>query len=234
MKNWHIIACLLCSALIIGTGCSGDDSQESNNNSADVELNDVDQTDAGQGDSGQTDSGQDADGDRDTDEGCVEDCDESSVTITSAGKEFPFTQAAYGLTSPEHADSGKWELYIELWEDGFEGCPVENSPSPSRAILVNGLSLDDAGDLIIGAKLSLVLLDYYGKVFEEDRDKPVIRPTSVSATGESWEFCTECLTGGGGADEKNGELVVKLEAEFEKGSLRGEFKAQHCDSMDLL
>lgn len=229
MSSWQIIALMLCGSLVFASGCSDD--PDENGDQTDTGI--VEDVDVGGG--GDTDEPeQDVDeGEEDVDPGeCTEFCEDSPVTIESADGEFPFTQAAYGFTSPAWTDGG-WELHVELWEDGFEGCPEQDSPSPSRTLILSGLSLDDSDELVLAEQLGLTLLDFDGLVFVEDKEIPFIRAVSVQAQGESWEFCTACLTDSS-AEGKNDDLVVRLAAEFEKGSLRGEMRAKYCESMNEL
>src|SRR5690554_2690298 len=235
MKNWQIIACLLCSVLVVGAGCSSDSNDSDNNNAADVEQLDVGQEDSGktdadpadveQQDSGQADADVEPETDADEESDTVEEEVEQPVTIESDGKKFAFTNAVYGLTSPEKSENGVWDVHVELWEGGFTGCLIETSQTPYRQLVFYGLSVGEDDNLVVDDWLALLLMDYRGEVFPAEKDKPVIRPYSHNATGVSWEFCTECLSGEGIEGRKNGELVVKLKADFDTGLLEGTFRA---------
>lgn len=226
MKSWQMVALVLCGSLVFAGGCS-DDADEGG---AQTDVGIVEDVDEGADD---TDEGTDvAEPEADVEPGTDVGTGAGPVVIESADGEFPFTHAAYGFTSPAQSGGG-WELHVELWEGGVEGCPLQDSPSPSRTLMFNGLSLDDDGKLVFAEKLGMTLLDYDGLVFVEDREIPFIRAVSVSATEVSSEFCTDCLTDNS-VEGENAVLVVEVEAVFEKGSLGGEMRAMYCEGMDLL
>jgi hypothetical protein len=140
---------------------------------------------------------------------------------------FALSEAAFGVSAPEQTDSGRWELYVELWEGGLTGCPDETSATPSRTVILSGLARQAETSPVTEADgLSLVLLDYDGDIVTGA--SPISRASSVTVTTVSQDPCAdEACTG---ALEM---LVLDLEGTFEEGSLSGRVEARHCESMDL-
>ncbi|MFU8804055.1 MAG: hypothetical protein ACNA8W_09630 [Bradymonadaceae bacterium] len=162
---------------------------------------------------------------------CETFCEDKTIFIEGGTDVFPFTRAAYGLSSPQQTESGQWEIHVEAWEGGFTGCPEQDSPTPARQLLLSGLKLPEGGE-VQGDEdgVALTLLDYQGDVVTAEN--PISRASVVRVLPMRWEICTECV-GGAEPSHEEGELVLRLEAVFEEGELSGELVARHCDSLDL-
>ena len=185
--------------------------------------------DTGVGPDAEDDTGKDADIEEEA-PSCETFCEEDPLYVESNDGRYSLTRAAYGLSSPERTESAEWEIYVEVWEGGFTGCPDEASPTPARSAILSGLPLFDDTALVEDDRLSFTLFDYQGDVI--DWESPFLRASAVSVLPLRWELCLECV-GEAPPSHPEGEIALRVEATVENLEVRGEIVARHCDSLDL-
>lgn len=154
---------------------------------------------------------------------CDEACQEQTLAASFGGEPFPFERAVFGLTPPDQAESGTWELYIEALSGGFEGCPKEDSPTPKRSLILSGLTLPNSDT---PQQTSGTLFDYEGDLLSGDA--PFLRASSVTLTPRAWDICTDCYN----TPSPSGFLSLDVDATFEGGTVSGTLYATPCTSLD--
>lgn len=178
-------------------------------------------------DQGSADAG--ADLGQDQGPSCQGDCAKTALNAKFNGTEAPLTKAFYGLSAATTTDSGAPELYLELFEADFEGCPVQDSPTPKRTIILTGIKLPvEQGTLTQDDGVKGKLLDYDGVLLG---DGLFADPTSATVDLMSAQLCLECL-GMPAPSHEEGFVSFDLNLQFEGGTIAGHVYATHCDSMD--
>lgn len=194
-------------------------------------------TDGGDADLGDTDLGDTPDGsvpDNSLPTHCEGDCRQQTLAIDYAGKHGEVSHAAFGLTAPQRADSGQWEIYIEAWQGGFRGCPQQNSPTPDWMLILSGLQLplDGATRTKATDGLSVVFFDFQEFFFEEESGMPFVRAAEVGVTPVAARVDVERVLAEGG--DEDAVVALAVDAVFENGQIAGHLVATHCPSLDVL
>jgi hypothetical protein len=149
---------------------------------------------------------------------------EVDITATVGDTTEGFDRAYYGLTSPELTVSGDWELQVEVYAGGDEGCPQMDSATPDRTLVIGGLRFPEfPNEQREEDGVVMVLMDFAGTLTQE--------PT-VEATGEiiyfhRWDLCTDC-----DGDDPNGFLSFDVDSLVPDGNIRGHVYATHCASLN--
>lgn len=160
---------------------------------------------------------------------CDRACRETTLQVELGAKAGGFDRVQFGYTSPEHTVSGGWELRLEAYAGGSPECPVEASPTPSRTLILSGVSLpEDETPQTKEGGVSTVLLDYRGEL----TDEPILRASSLTLTPKAGSFCPGCAQDGGAAAAQY--FAFELDAQLPDGGISGQGFAAHCESMDLL
>lgn len=163
---------------------------------------------------------------------CEGACAETALTLEYAGETGVLTRAAFGLTAPNATESGEWEVYLEAWEGGFEGCPTESSPSPDWTFIIGGFGLVEDTTMLTKADdgVFLTLSDYDGKFLGQ---VPFASAGVVAITPVASKIDTELVLQG--QQDEDGFLALDISAVFDgQGETSGQIYAKHCVSMDLL
>ncbi len=164
---------------------------------------------------------------------CEGACAQQAVTASFGAQAQPMTQAAYGLTAPAASDSGEWELFLEVWDGGFEGCPQEGSPQTKRTLVLTGLRLPlTPGPLTQEPAPRATLFDYEGTLYD---DALFARAAALTITPVAAKVCESC-SGQGSPSDPEGFIALDVSMRFDDpvGSLTGRIFAKHCDSLDVL
>lgn len=159
---------------------------------------------------------------------CEGECRAHDLSVQIGGEEEKIERAVYGLTAPEQAESGEWELYIQGIHGGFDGCPEYESPTPDWELVLVGLpaklepqTYSKEEDGIHG-----VFFDYLDQMTEE----LALPAAEVAVTPVAAKVALEMT----GEDDKEGFVVLDLELVFaeETDRISGRLVATHCASMD--
>lgn len=136
-----------------------------------------------------------------------------------------FERAFYGLTGPGQSGSGEWEVYVEMYAGGADGCPQEGSPTPDQSVVIAGLPLPDTADqLDESAGLVVSMFDFVGSLTQE----PLARAMGEAVTDFQGNVCTEC-----DGDDPTGWVAFDLTAPFTgEDEIAGHVYATHCTSLD--
>ena len=159
---------------------------------------------------------------------CAGDCAALAVTANFDGTTRDLERAYFGLTSPGQSGSGQWEVYVEGYRGGDDGCPTETAATPDQTLIVSGMLIpSEPGNGVVG---SSTLLDFEGALLEL---VPNASATTVSIVWVAADPCVAC-TEGTEADRDDRFVSFDLSATFEGGSVGGRVYATHCDSLDAL
>jgi hypothetical protein len=161
---------------------------------------------------------------------CEGACADHALAVAIGGESGEFERAFYGLTSPEVAESGQWEVYIEAAQGGDDACPQQDSPSPDWSLIVSGLAmpLDATPRTKADDGVSVVFFDFDGRFLGQE---PFVQATGASITPTAAHLDTD-LVGEGSADD-DGVVALELEASFAAGEVSGHLVATHCASLDV-
>lgn len=148
---------------------------------------------------------------------------QTTLTITKGASTFPLSQAYFGLT---RLKDGSFEIYVEVYEGAAPGCPVQDSPSPDRTLILAGLLPATTTPQTKADGVSATVLDFEGSV----TDLPVLKSTMASITTVAENLCTECY---GQPDPGGRFYTFTMTSTFDDGvSIAGTGHAAHCDSLD--
>ncbi|QDG52277.1 hypothetical protein FIV42_16485 [Persicimonas caeni] len=209
-------------ALLLATtvACDDDSTDNTADADADVALADTNSHDTNSHDTNSTDG---------LPATCEGACREHALTVAFGDTTGPIERAVYGLTAPEVADSGEWEVYIEAIEGGFDGCPQQDSPTPDWSLIVTGLVAPIGEGTLTKADdgVAVTFLDYDGRFLGQE---PFARATSASLTPVAANVDTSLVAAG--TRDEDGVVALDVQASFDGGELSGRLVATHCASMD--
>lgn len=215
-----------------GADTTDNDATQTDTTGTDVTGADTSHTDTTDSDATQTDTTEGDTADTGLARICEGVCSEQNLTVVYANTTGELTRAAFGLTAPEASDSGEWEVYLEAWEGGFEGCPVENSASPDWQFIIGGFGIPQDETTLTKADdgVFLSFLDYDGQFLGT---QPVAIGDPVSITPVAVRIDTELVADG--VQDEDGFIALDISATFGvEGEASGHIYAKHCASMDLL
>jgi hypothetical protein len=200
---------IVTAILLVLAGCSDDASTV------------ADLTDAAAGDAGPTiDSGISPE----FGTPCDQACQVVDAILTVGSEERRIERAFYGISESPDAE---FELYIEAYRGGAQGCPTDQSPMPEQTLVLSGIPIPPPGEIggvDSDAGLRVNLLDFEGLVAQ-----PVLPAESAALTWNSVSICSEC-----NEQDDSGFLSFEIEAEFgADGSLSGQLYATHCVTLDV-
>ena len=187
---------------------------------------DTNEPDAGSPDAGEEPVGVDisaGDGAR------VEPTETTPVLVVNE-ESYTFSRAYFGLTHADATETGRTELYIEVVEGGDEGCPTEESASPDRNMLVQGVYLDEEGEPA-AEDAQLIIFDYRGDFVPPEANPPLLRSEGTpQLTLFEAEICESCV----GEAQPEGFLKLFVAGDTSEGGVvRGMIEATHCESLDV-
>jgi hypothetical protein len=148
------------------------------------------------------------------------------ITATVGDVTEGFDRAYYGLTAPEQTASGNWEIHVEVYAGGDEGCPQMDSPTPDRTLVIGGLSFPEVPtEQREEDGVAIALLDFAGTL----TDEPTLSATGEIVFFQQWSLCTDCE-----GDDPDGYVSFDVDALLEDGNIRGHVYATHCASLNTL
>lgn len=226
------------TAVILGVGGCGTSEPEANDagnelDSAGIVENDADMHDIGTepdvGDRSGRDAADASDvADRGQSDGgdCNGPCGLLDARAEFGANSIGFDVAFFGLTSPEQAASGDWELHIEAHRGGGTTCPTESSPSPSQTLIVTNVPLAPGMTYTREDGIAVSVLDFEGALLD---DGVVSAALTAEVDLERSDVCTDCTPADG-----DSSLSFTIDALFEGGgTVAGHVFATHCTSMDF-
>ena len=165
---------------------------------------------------------------------CDEACALQRLEIALNGQTRALSRAVYGLTAPSSSSQGGgWEIYLEAYEGGDQGCPSDESATPRYTMIVSGLPIPqdlEPINKLSEPSLNAVLFDFDGDLIEGT--SLWTRATNVTVSARALSVCTECV-GQPAPSDQEGFVALTLTAQLEGGGLiEGELYASHCDSLD--
>lgn len=154
-------------------------------------------------------------------------CGEPAVARAEFGvSTVTFDRAYFGLSSPEQSESGEWELHVEAYRGGDEGCPTESSATPSQTLIVTRVPLEVGRVFTREAGIAVSVLDYEGTLIEDD---VVAAALTTEVELISSDVCADCA-----APTEESAVLLDVSAQFEGGgTVQGRVEATHCASMDI-
>lgn len=162
--------------------------------------------------------------------GCGDACEELGLELTFADQQVAFERAYFGVTSPRNSTRDRWEIYVEAYAGGADGCPSEQSPTPAQTLIIAGVSFpDDATVSSDATGLAVSLLDFTGDLTMA----PIESAKGEEATFVDGDVCKDC-------EEGSSWITFELDAPFtvetasSEGSAIGQVYATHCPSLDAL
>ena len=166
---------------------------------------------------------------------CVGTCTKQNLEFTALdGRTLPFSTTGFGLTHPSYTESGEWEIYIESWERGADGCPDEGSPTPDHNLILSRIPIPTTTDTLTkeADSLTSVFFDFNSDVVDTTQNPSgFIHASAVTIKPVGVSVCTECV-GVLTMPDVDGFVSFDVTAEFEEGTVSGRIYAQHCDSLD--
>lgn len=156
---------------------------------------------------------------------CTGDCPAIDLLLEFRNETRNFDRAYYGITAPAASDSGQYELYIEAYAGGAEGCPTQSSPTPDLTLVIASIPLPEGEPL----ETTSTLLDFSGAILP---NTPFQRATEITLTPTDANLCTECL-GNPEPSHAEGFAALNINIVFPEGVVSGKLYATHCDSFDL-
>jgi hypothetical protein len=156
---------------------------------------------------------------------------ELDLTVTLGDETATLERAYYGVTSPRDSNTERWELYVEAYAGGADGCPTENSPTPDQTLIIAGVAFPDDNVTTTDADgLSVSLLDFSGRL----STAPVESSRGEETTMLGWTVCREC------PNLPDYFVYFEIDAPFTTetasadGEVTGRVLATHCPSLDSL
>ncbi|TXD39581.1 hypothetical protein FRC96_06910 [Lujinxingia vulgaris] len=155
---------------------------------------------------------------------------ETTPVLVVNEESYTFSRAYFGLTHADATETGRTELYIEVVEGGDEGCPTEESASPDRNMLVQGVYLDEEGEPA-AEDAQLIIFDYMGDFVPPEANPPLLRSEGTpQLTLFEAEICESCV----GEAQPEGFLKLFVAGDTSEGGVvRGMIEATHCESLDV-